>query len=268
MQFVQDARRALTIGYTAWAFYALAAVTLAPDVIYLAFAWDTNPFVWSVLQIVVIAGGIVGRVIQQTEEGAWRRRIWIFAAVLLFAFWAVPSLAMSVWPQPSEPVVEDSSGPPTYEETAAILTPHVSQWEGRRLTAYFDLVGVATICDGHTRTVTAADVHAGTTFSAAKCDALLSEELHEYWSETRKGFTPDTIAGRLTRHRDAAYASLSYNVGWGGVRKSTATRRLNAGDIAGGCEALTWWNKAGGRVVRGLVNRRNVEFDMCMMGVG
>ena len=95
----------------------------------------------------------------------------------------------------------------------------------------------------------------------------LCEELHEYWAETRIGFSEDTISSRLSRERDAAYSSLSFNVGWGGVRKSTATRRLNAGDIAGGCEALTWWNKAGGRVVRGLVNRRAEEVDLCMIGV-
>jgi GH24 family phage-related lysozyme (muramidase) len=58
------------------------------------------------------------------------------------------------------------------------------------------------------------------------------------------------------------------NVGIAGAGKSTATRRLNAGDIAGGCQALTWWNKAGGRVVRGLVNRRAEEFALCMDGLG
>ena len=48
---------------------------------------------------------------------------------------------------------------------------------------------------------------------------------------------------------------------------STATRRLNAGNIIGGCTALTWWNKAGQRVVRGLALRRGEERDLCMMGV-
>ena len=80
-------------------------------------------------------------------------------------------------------------------------------------------------------------------------------------------FTSDTIANRLTVDRDVAYASLAYNVGVSGTGKSTAVRRLNQGDIAGGCEALGWWNKAGGRVVRGLVNRRAEETELCMGGL-
>ena len=48
---------------------------------------------------------------------------------------------------------------------------------------------------------------------------------------------------------------------------SWSTRRLNAGDIAGGCTSLTWWNKAGARVIRGLVNRRADEYQMCMEGL-
>ena len=55
--------------------------------------------------------------------------------------------------------------------------------------------------------------------------------------------------------------------GFVGVRaagRSTATRRLNAGDVTGACKAITWWNKAGGRVIRGLVNRRTEDQTMCL----
>ena len=83
--------------------------------------------------------------------------------------------------------------------------------------------------------------------------------LHRYFSAATK-------AARLTAERDAAYVSLAYNAGVAGIGKSTATRRLNAGDIRGGCKALGWWNKAGGRVVRGLVNRRADETRLCLIG--
>jgi len=49
--------------------------------------------------------------------------------------------------------------------------------------------------------------------------------------------------------------------------RSTALRRLNAGDISGACEALTWFDRAGGRVIRGLQNRRADEYRLCMEGV-
>ena len=84
--------------------------------------------------------------------------------------------------------------------------------------------------------------------------------LHEY-------FTRETKGSRLTPERDAAYVSLAYNAGIRGIGRSTATRRLNDGDIVGGCKAIGWWNKAGQRVVRGLVNRRADEVQLCLRGV-
>jgi lysozyme len=65
-----------------------------------------------------------------------------------------------------------------------------------------------------------------------------------------------------------AAISLAYNIGVGAYCGSTARRRFNAGDYAGGCEALTWWNKAGGRPVRGLILRRNREAKVCREGLG
>jgi GH24 family phage-related lysozyme (muramidase) len=84
--------------------------------------------------------------------------------------------------------------------------------------------------------------------------------LHRY-------FVPATIFVRLPPTRDAAYTSTAFNVGVVGIGKSTATRRLNAGDIAGGCQALTWFDKAGKRVLRGLFERRKREKALCMIGV-
>lgn len=156
---------------------------------------------------------------------------------------------------------------PTPAAFLAVATPLVAAWEGKKNTAYLDVVGVPTICYGHTRTVTAADVAAGVTWTDARCEALLRAELLEYREGLHRFFTPETLDTRLTPERDAAYTSLAFNVGISGAGRSTATRRLNAGNIAGGCEALTWWNKAGGRVWRGLVRRRADEYRLCMVGV-
>jgi lysozyme len=86
----------------------------------------------------------------------------------------------------------------------------------------------------------------------------------QYWNPYRDCFTAEALAAQT----DAAFTSLTWNIGTDGVCRSTALRRLNAGDIAGGCEALTWWNRAGGRVVRGLTNRRADEYRLCMEGAG
>ena len=128
--------------------------------------------------------------------------------------------------------------------------------------AYLDLVGVPTICFGHTK-----GVRLGDHMTDAQCAALLRSEVLEYREGLHGYFSADTKAQRLPAARDAAYTSLAYNVGIRGAGRSTATRRLNAGNVAGGCQALTWWNKAGGRVVRGLVRRRADEYRHCMIGV-
>ena len=65
----------------------------------------------------------------------------------------------------------------------------IAKWEGKRNRAYFDVVGVATICYGHTRTVTAQDVHADTTWSDQRCTQLLSDEAEEYWAGWRSAVT-------------------------------------------------------------------------------
>lgn len=141
----------------------------------------------------------------------------------------------------------------------AVAVPFVGKWEGLRLTAYRDIVGVWTICYGHTRTVIP-----GETRTRQECDDLLGSELLEYREGLHGYLTAETLRTRLPVTRDVAYTSLAFNVGIAGAGRSTAVRRLNAGDVAGGCQAIGWWNKAGGRVVRGLVLRRAEEVKLCL----
>jgi len=64
-----------------------------------------------------------------------------------------------------------------------------------------------------------------------------------------------------------ASVSLAYNIGTGGFCRSTAARRFNAGNWRGGCDAFLMWNRAGGRVVRGLTLRRQRERAICLTGL-
>jgi len=148
----------------------------------------------------------------------------------------------------------------TEAATMRVLVPLVAKWEGKRNNSYQDIVGVWTICYGHTQTA-----GPGQFKTNAQCEELLREELVEYRDGLHDYFTAETKENRLTPERDAAYSSLAFNVGIRGAGKSTATRRLNAGNIKGGCAAIAWWNRAGGRVVRGLVNRRSEEVRLCLM---
>jgi hypothetical protein len=68
----------------------------------------------------------------------------------------------------------------------------------------------------------------------------------------RSGFTSTTTNSRLPPTRNAPNTSTAFNCGVTAIGKSTATRRPNTGDIRGGCNALTWWDRTGNRVLRGL----------------
>jgi len=189
---------------------------------------------------------------------------------LILAFMAAP---VSVNEQGST-----SSGAVSQQEFLRVAVPLVSRWEGTGPTltceesdegvcvrAYLDTIAepdVWTVCYGDTDDVTPNEVR-----TIEECREELGRNLLRYRSGLYSYFTEDTIEGRLTPERDAAYTSLAYNVGVHGAGNSTATRRLNNGDIRGGCEALTWWNRAGDRVIRGLVNRRSEERDLCLQGL-
>ncbi|OKL45000.1 lysozyme [Pseudovibrio exalbescens] len=143
---------------------------------------------------------------------------------------------------------------------AALAITFVGAWEGLRLAAYRDIVGVPTICYGETRGVKLGDQH-----TRAECDAMLLASLKRHEAGMRKCLkAPDRIPNKSY----VAFVSLTYNIGTGAFCRSTATRRLNAGDLEGACEAATWFNRAGGRVVKGLHNRRSAEYRLCMEGAG
>jgi GH24 family phage-related lysozyme (muramidase) len=161
--------------------------------------------------------------------------------------------------------------PPAWSDTAPVAVPLIEQWEGLpcdgdRCAAYLDAIAsppVWTICSG----ITGPGVGPGDVRTRAECRADLRRLVVGYWQGYRDALTPGGLAV-LVVPVDAAFVSLTYNIGIGAVSGSTAVRRLNTGDVAGACEALTWWDRAGGRVIRGLVNRRAAEYRLCMAGAG
>jgi len=167
-------------------------------------------------------------------------------------------------PAPEPVLVGPASGNAYLSEAAVIdvLTPLVLKWEGTKTEAYLDIVGVPTICTGHIE-----GVYLGMVKTAAECEEMLRVDLLAYHRALLPAFTPDTRATRLHAKRHAAFDDLAYNVGISGTAKSTAMRRLNAGEVRGACEAIGWFNKAGGRVIRGLINRRSDDTALCLEGL-
>lgn len=123
------------------------------------------------------------------------------------------------------------------------------------LAAYLDIVGVATACDGITK-----GVRLGQRFTEAQCTAMLERELVAHAEEVI-ACVPQ-LYGRT--YQAPASVSLAYNIGGPRFCGSTAARRFRARQWRAGCDALVMWNRAGGKVVRGLQLRRERERQLCI----
>jgi len=135
----------------------------------------------------------------------------------------------------------------------AIAGSIIAKWEGVRFKAYQDVGGVWTICEGHTRGVKPGDVA-----TQAQCDTYLAEDMR---------VAADIVARCITHpipdHVRGALISATYNIGSKVVCESTLRRKMNAGDIEGGCRELLRWDNANGQKYRGLTLRRQHEFAVC-----
>lgn len=139
--------------------------------------------------------------------------------------------------------------------TAAV--PFIVDREDEKLQSYQDIVGVWTICSGETFGVGPQDK-----LSKDQCRLLSQSRIGQFMLQ----IVPE-IKTAVTSPTLAAHTSFAYNIGIEGYRRSSTLRLTNQGDIAGGCRAMALWNKAGGQVSQGLVNRRKKEIELCLLGV-
>lgn len=87
--------------------------------------------------------------------------------------------------------------------------------------------------------------------------ALLGQTVAPYADAVR-----NAVDVPLTQNQFDALTSFAYNIGVGAFEGSSALRKLNAGDYDGAADAMALWNKSGGQVLQGLVNRRNDEIEL------
>jgi lysozyme len=136
-------------------------------------------------------------------------------------------------------------------------------WEGTDLVAKVDTIGTGhplTYCEGLTSTDGA--VKAGQTFTPDQCKKLFAAALPKYLA----GIQP-CIHVALPVKSMGSLLDAAYNAGPAAVCRSPMVARMNANDIFGGCDAFEgWYIRASGRVVKGLINRRNGEKKLCLEG--
>jgi lysozyme len=130
----------------------------------------------------------------------------------------------------------------------------IKQFEGFRGTAYRDPVGVWTIGYGHTSMAGAPVVSAGLVVTEAEANDILARDVEQFARGVR-----ELLRVELTDGQFSALVSFAYNVGLGGLKKSSVLAAVNARDFAAVPRRLQLWVKAGGRVLPGLVKRRAAE---------
>lgn len=122
--------------------------------------------------------------------------------------------------------------------------------EGCKLKAYLCPANVLTIGYGHT----GSDVKDGMVITQAEAERLLLKDLDKFCAAVHR-----LVTAKLSDNQFAALVSLCFNIGEGAFGKSTLLKKLNAGDIIGATQEFPKWNKGGGKVLPGLVKRREDE---------
>jgi lysozyme len=130
----------------------------------------------------------------------------------------------------------------------------ISAREGNVLTAYRDSVGIWTIGCGHTSAAGAPKVVPGLKITAAESDEILSRDLAKF-----EAAVSNAVRILLNQNELDALVSLAFNIGGGAFANSTLVRKLNAGDRAGAANQFLVWDKAGGKILKGLSTRREAE---------
>jgi lysozyme len=95
------------------------------------------------------------------------------------------------------------------------------------------------------------------TFTVEECDALLASDVRKFERGVDR-----YINVQLTQNQFDAAVVFAFNLGLGTLQRSTLRAKLNRGDIPGALESWAKYNKAAGKVLRGLVLRRQAEIAL------
>lgn len=147
--------------------------------------------------------------------------------------------------------------PPDKPQRSAMSTSDaginfIKQFEGLRLKAYKDVVGVWTIGYGTTK-----GVKSGQEITEVEAEKFLRADVTEFEAAVNK-----VVKVPLAQHEFDALVSFAYNVGKTALANSSLLTLLNAGERARAADQFLRWDKAKGRVIAGLTRRRNAERAM------
>jgi lysozyme len=122
-------------------------------------------------------------------------------------------------------------------------------FEGCRLIAYQDQVGRWTIGYGHTQ-----GVKQGDSCTPQQAEALLTADMA--WAEA---FVNHIVTRTLTQGEFDALVDFTFNLGSGNLQSSTLLKLVDEGQFEAAAKEFEKWDLAGGKVVAGLLRRRQAE---------
>ncbi|NGP43187.1 lysozyme [Acinetobacter sp. GC2] len=130
----------------------------------------------------------------------------------------------------------------------------ICNFEGLRLKAYDDGVGVWTIGYGTTKYPNGIRVKKGDTCTLDQAKAYMQNDLKSFEQTVN-----NTVKVPLNQNQFDALVSLAYNIGSTAFKNSTLVKRLNEGNYKAAANQFNVWVNAGGKRMQGLVNRRAAE---------
>ncbi len=133
----------------------------------------------------------------------------------------------------------------------------ISKYEGKENKPYLDPVNILTVCYGSTKNVIKNKL-----YTDDECLKILSEDIQENNKQLLK-----LVKVPLNQNQHAAFLSFIYNIGYIKFKTSTLLRKLNNKEYTEACNQLLRWDKAGGKVLKGLTLRRQEENKLCLTPV-
>lgn len=130
----------------------------------------------------------------------------------------------------------------------------IQEFEGFKTNAYDDGVGVWTIGYGTIRYPNGTKVEKGDVCTKEQAEIYMQNDLTSFEKTIN-----DTVKVKISQNQYDSLLSLCYNIGSGAFSKSTLLKKLNSNDFVGASDQFLVWNKAGGKVMQGLSNRREKE---------
>ena len=134
----------------------------------------------------------------------------------------------------------------------------IKEFEGWRANAYLCPAKVWTIGYGHTSAAGHPKVTKGMSISKAQGEEILKNDLGKYERGVVNAIGQNAMA-RVNENQFSACVSLCYNIGPGAFKKSSVAKRIRAGEMDKAAANFLLWNKADGKVLKGLVRRREAE---------